>query len=159
MDVRKILSFIEDLNSDEFAFLKSYLSKNTKKLASLIMKGVLEENEEILMIKNRNGNSVAHWLALYSYKNNWNTKNKKILMALNKYGDSVAHFLAERASMTGWSTDDIDILCIKNDRGRSVAHVLAQEHRFWKPNHASILKLEDRFRQSVESILKLAGKI
>jgi len=61
--------------------------------------------------------------------------------------------------MTGWSTDDIDILCIKNDRGRSVAHVLAQEHRFWKPNHASILKLEDRFRQSVASILKLAGKI
>jgi len=81
----------------------------TYNLARQIENKELIETEEILLLQDEYGWSVAHYLAIYSdRKNYWSTENKEVLMLQTSSGVSVAYLLAKYHPT--WKTDDIEIL-------------------------------------------------
>ena len=104
-----------------------YLSiKEIDKIARQIENKEIVETKEILLLQNKNRNSVAHWLAYHSDTTKWSTNDKDILKLQDKDEWSVAHQLA-KAHPT-WKTDDIEILSLYTpDWEETVEDTLVEE--------------------------------
>lgn len=138
--------------------------------------GVKFESEDILLLKDKNGNSIAHLLAqeghefedlnIIKLKNKDGVsvaehmarqgfifRDKEILLIENRFGESVASIQAEK----GYISEDIDILKLKNRMGDSIAYI--QASKGWKTEDKEILTLKNHNGSSVAEIYAKEGKV
>jgi len=77
--------------------LSAFSKSKTLRIANMIEKREILETKEILMRKDEEGISVAHWLAVYYF--DWTTEELEVLSLVNNKGETVEDILVKNGKM------------------------------------------------------------